>query len=158
MTKGLVLEATDKLSDDEKVYLSEENGNNIELPKKINIQVTEKDIIGKERTIENDIEQILKVKKPDYIADSAWELKFGKSYKNIKIEDSHWINKFLNKEIKLYPGDSIKNGIHCGNLPPPFLAIETSDSSHQGCDLIFLKGGRKQFPFFKLPKNQSHIY
>lgn len=105
-------EATANLSDNEKVYLSEENGNNIELPKKINIQVTEKDIIGKERTIENDVEQILKVKKPDYIADSAWELKFGKAYKNIKIEDSHWINKFLNKEIKLYPGDSIKCKVH----------------------------------------------
>lgn len=103
-----IKEATSNLSDGEKVYLTEANGSNIELPKKINIQVTEKDLDYKEKTIENESEQILKIKKPDYIADSAWELKFGRIFKNIKIEDSVWINKFLNKEIKIYPGDSIR--------------------------------------------------
>lgn len=100
--------ATSNLAENEKVYLTEKTGNNIELPKQLNIQVTEKDITNNERTIKNETEQILKIKKPDYIADSAWELKFGKTYKNIKIEDSKWINNFLNKEIKLYPGDSIR--------------------------------------------------
>lgn len=103
-----IKEATSNLSDGEKVYLTEANGSNIELPKKINIQVTEKDLDYKEKTIENESEQILKIKKTDYIADSAWELKFGRIFKNIKIEDSVWINKFLNKEIKIYPGDSIR--------------------------------------------------
>ena len=103
-----IKEATSNLSDNEKIYLSEKDGNTIELPKKINIQVTERDLTGNEKTIENETEQILKIKKPDYIADSAWELKFGKVFKNIKIEDSSWINKFLNKEIKIYPGDSIR--------------------------------------------------
>lgn len=93
-----IKEATSNLSDGEKVYLTEANGSNIELPKKINIQVTEKDLDYKEKSIENESEQILKIKKPDYIADSAWELKFGRIFKNIKIEDSVWINKFLNKE------------------------------------------------------------
>lgn len=93
-----IKEATSNLSDGEKVYLTEANGSNIELPKKINIQVTEKDLDYKEKSIENESEQILKIKKTDYIADSAWELKFGRIFKNIKIEDSVWINKFLNKE------------------------------------------------------------
>ena len=46
-----IKEATSNLSDGEKVYLTEANGSNIELPKKINIQVTEKDIDCKEKTI-----------------------------------------------------------------------------------------------------------
>ena len=103
-----IREATSNLSNDENVYLLEENGSSIELPKKINIQVSEKDINSKERIIENEIEQILKIKKPDYIADSAWEFKIGRKVKNIKIEDTNWINQFLNKEIKLYPGDSLR--------------------------------------------------
>ena len=103
-----IKDATSNLADNEKVYLTEQSGANIELPKKLNIQVTEKDITSKERTIKNETEQILKIKKPDYMADSAWELKFGKTFKNIKIEDSKWINQFLNKEIKLFPGDSIR--------------------------------------------------
>ena len=103
-----IKDATTNLTENEKVYLTEKNGNTIELPKKLNIQVTEKDITSNERTIKNETEQILKIKKPDYMADSAWELKFGKTFKNIKIEDSKWINQFLNKEIKLFPGDSIR--------------------------------------------------
>ena len=103
-----IKDATTNLTENEKVYLTEKNGNIIELPKKLNIQVTEKDITSNERTIKNETEQILKIKKPDYMADSAWELKFGKTFKNIKIEDSKWINQFLNKEIKLFPGDSIR--------------------------------------------------
>ena len=103
-----IREATSNLTNDEKVYLVEESGISIELPKKINIQVTETDITSRERIIENELEQILKIKKPDYIADSAWEFKFGKNFRNIKIEDSDWINQFLNKEIKLYPGDSLR--------------------------------------------------
>lgn len=103
-----IREATSNLSNDENVYLLEENGSSIELPKKINIQVSEKDINSKERIIENEIEQILRIKKPDYIADSAWEFKIGRKVINIKIEDTNWINQFLNKEIKLYPGDSLR--------------------------------------------------
>ena len=103
-----IREATSNLSNDENVYLLEENGSSIELPKKINIQVSEKDINSKERIIENEIEQILKIKKPDYIADSAWEFKIGRKVIKTKIEDTNWINQFLNKEIKLYPGDSLR--------------------------------------------------
>lgn len=104
-----IKDATSNLAENERVYLTEKSGSaTIELPKKLNIQVTEKDITNNERTIKNEEEQILKIKKPDYIADSAWEVKFGKTYKNIKIEDSNWINKFLNKEIKFFPGDSIR--------------------------------------------------
>ena len=105
---NLIREATSNLSNDENVYLLEENGSSIELPKKINIQVSEKDINSKECIIENESEQILKIKKPDYIADSAWEFKIGRKVIKTKIEDTNWINQFLNKEIKLYPGDSLR--------------------------------------------------
>ena len=97
---NLIREATSNLSNDENVYLLEENGSSIELPKKINIQVSEKDINSKECIIENESEQILKIKKPDYIADSAWEFKIGRKVIKTKIEDTNWINQFLNKEIK----------------------------------------------------------
>ena len=103
-----IKEATSNLVDGEKVYLTETGYDDLELPKRINIQVTENDLTNNEKTLGNETEQILKIKKPDYISDSVWELKFGKKFKKIKIEDSEWINKFLNKEIKLYPGDSIR--------------------------------------------------
>lgn len=104
----LIKDATLNLGEEEVVFLEEPNGSKIELPKKINLQVAEKDFENTGKTLVNEVKQILKVKKPDYIADSAWELKFGNVFKNIKIEDAEWIAGFLKKDIKVYPGDSIE--------------------------------------------------
>lgn len=104
----LMKDATSNLREEETISLEESDGSKLELPKKLNLQVTEKDFENTGKTLVNEATQILKVKKPDYIADSAWELKFGNVFKNIKIEDAEWIAGFLRKDIKVYPGDSIE--------------------------------------------------
>ena len=104
----LMKDATSNLREEETISLEESDGSKLELPKKLNLQVTEKDFENTGKTLVNEVTQILKVKKPDYIADSAWELKFGNVFKNIKIEDAEWIAGFLRKDIKVYPGDSIE--------------------------------------------------
>jgi len=53
-------------------------------------------------------EMILKVKKPDYLGDSKWEFRHGKTSIPAKITDIDWLKKFQNREIDVRPKDAIK--------------------------------------------------
>jgi hypothetical protein len=50
---------------------------------------------------------ILKIKKPDYLGDSKWEMKHGNNKLICKIEDAVWIEKFKTKRVFAFPGDSL---------------------------------------------------
>jgi len=50
---------------------------------------------------------ILKVKKPDYLGESKWELRHGKTTINAKITDIEWLKKFQNREFDIRPKDSL---------------------------------------------------
>lgn len=51
---------------------------------------------------------ILKVKKPDYLGESKWELRHGTTPIPAKISDIDWLKKFQNREIDIRPKDSLK--------------------------------------------------
>lgn len=53
-------------------------------------------------------EQILKVKKPDYLGESMWELKHGKDTIQASIIDKEWLQEFQSGKVALFPGDSIR--------------------------------------------------
>lgn len=87
------------------------------------IYLTEKDeiIINKEfEYIPDDIEQlltkqsiktesrmILKVKKPDYLGTSKWDLRHESRIIDAKVLDYEWLKKFQSREIDVRPGDSL---------------------------------------------------
>ena len=65
------------------------------------------DLMTKE-SLSSDQIMILKVKKPDYLGESKWELKYERSLIDAKITDQDWLFKFQNRQVNVRPGDSIK--------------------------------------------------
>lgn len=65
------------------------------------------ELLTKEK-ISNETDMILKVKKPDYLGDSQWELRHEKLPINAKIIDVGWLEKFQERQINVRPGDSLK--------------------------------------------------
>ncbi len=59
-------------------------------------------------TLSSVSEMFLKIKKPDYLGDSKWEFRHGKSPINAGILDNNWLLRFRNREFALMPGDSLK--------------------------------------------------
>jgi len=72
----------------------------------INIEAVEEALT--ENTYQNIITRIYKIKKPDFLGDSAWVFKFGPSTLNVKILHEVWLEKFQNGEVIVLPGDSLK--------------------------------------------------
>lgn len=65
------------------------------------------DALLTERTITNRAELLLKVKKPDYLGDSRWELRHGSRTVPAKIEDVDWLRRFQSREVNVRPGDAL---------------------------------------------------
>lgn len=61
-----------------------------------------------ERVIKNKAELLLKVKKPDYLGDSRWELRHGARNVPVKIEDVDWMERFQSRQINVRPGDALR--------------------------------------------------
>jgi hypothetical protein len=51
---------------------------------------------------------ILKIKKPDYLGQSKWELQFDDRIREAKILDDVWLRKFQSRDEDVRPGDAIK--------------------------------------------------
>lgn len=58
--------------------------------------------------ITNETNEILKVKKPDYLGTSMWDLRKGERTFHAKIEDLEWLARFQRREIDVRPGDSLR--------------------------------------------------
>jgi hypothetical protein len=58
--------------------------------------------------IVNETEQIVKVKKPDYLGESQWELRQeNKNYFAI-ISDKEWLSNFQARRVQIQPGDALR--------------------------------------------------
>jgi len=64
------------------------------------------DLISKE-TIVSESEMILKVKKPDYLAESMWDFRHGTKIIPANISDKEWLDKFQSRQVEVRPKDSI---------------------------------------------------
>lgn len=51
---------------------------------------------------------VLKVKKPDFLGFSKWDMKHDSKAVSVKIDHIEWLNKFHKQEVSVLPGDSIK--------------------------------------------------
>jgi hypothetical protein len=73
------------------------------------------ELLAKE-TIKSESEMIVKVKKPDYLGESKWECKHGKSHINVTIADKEWLKRFQNREILVQPQDSLRGRVQIENI------------------------------------------
>ncbi len=73
------------------------------------------ELLAKEIT-ESEGEMIVKVKKPDYLGESKWECKHGKSHIDISIADKEWLTKFQNRAILVQPQDSLRGRVKIKNI------------------------------------------
>jgi hypothetical protein len=51
---------------------------------------------------------ILAVKRPDYLGESQWEFRHGKSGIKAKIEDVSWLALFKSRQVDIRPGDALR--------------------------------------------------
>ena len=107
-------------------YKSTENEIAIELPRKIKMDET-LFIEDKGKTVPNTQELILKIKKPDYLGDSKWEMKHGNNKLLCKIEDAVWLEKFKSKRVFAFPGDSLYCNIQIINEYDSKLNLKKSE-------------------------------
>ena len=67
------------------------------------------------RTITQTVSLILPIKKPDYLAETRWEMRHGKQNISAKIEDTNWLRKFHAREFDLRPGDALECEVEIEN-------------------------------------------
>ena len=68
------------------------------------------ELLTKEK-LSNETEMILKVKKPDYLGESQWELRHEKLSIYAKISDVEWLKRFQERQVNVRPGDSLKTSV-----------------------------------------------
>lgn len=51
---------------------------------------------------------ILKIRKPDYLGESEWEFRHGKTLIPAKILDREWLSSYRKRQFDLGPGDALK--------------------------------------------------
>ncbi len=66
-------------------------------------------------TLTSESEMILKVKKPDYLGESMWDMRHGNSIIPVRILDETWLERFQNRGIDIRPGDSIRAKVQIEN-------------------------------------------
>ena len=99
--------ANEYFSKDNKVeYITKESKANFNLDFKVDYESLEDLMIDK--TLRSESRVILKVKRPDFIGESKWDFKHGKSAISAKICDEDWLKKFKNREIPILPNDSME--------------------------------------------------
>jgi len=112
------------------------------------------DLLAKE-TLASESEMILKVKKPDYLGESMWDMRHGTSVIQVRILDKDWLDRFQDRRIDIRPGDSIRTKVQTSNkydfdgelISTHYDAIEILEvihaPNHEQLDL-FGQGGNDQ--------------
>jgi len=84
----------------------------IEVPKGTHLSTDEIAESRVDQTIENEMTLILKIKKPDFLGTSRWDMKHGSKTIQVKIEDEQWLTDFHAKNAPVSPGDSLNSKVH----------------------------------------------
>ncbi|TEB05669.1 hypothetical protein Psch_02710 [Pelotomaculum schinkii] len=94
------------LPGDEIFYISPEG--QVTINKEFNISPESIQELLTNKIVRSEVELILRVKKPDYLGQSMWDLHYEGRTIQVKILDWVWLRKFHSREIDLRPGDSLK--------------------------------------------------
>ncbi len=88
-------------------YITEDEAVNFDLTIQWTPETFE-EFLTKEVIKYNAAPMILAVKKPDYLGNSQWDLRHGRSPIRAKINDADWLQQFQNREVDVRPGDSLR--------------------------------------------------
>ena len=95
------------LQKDDRVYY-ETPEEKVEMNKEFNIVPETIDQLLTRETLSSTQIMILKVKKPDYLGESQWDLRHGTRVISVKIRDYEWLDRFQSRQIDVRPGDSLR--------------------------------------------------
>lgn len=90
---------------DEAKYVSREEETAISKTYEVSEELREEILTEEKSTSHHDL--VLPVKKPDYLGQSKWELRYQNHSIEASIEDKEWLARFQDGAIKLLPGDSL---------------------------------------------------
>ncbi|MEI6887134.1 MAG: hypothetical protein WCK31_02755, partial [bacterium] len=95
------------LKTEDKAYF-EYDGNRIEVKQRE--YLSESNLVGivTRESLSSSSVMFLRVRKPDYLGDTMWIFKHGKTEVKAIITDKDFLNDFHDRKIKVQPGDSIK--------------------------------------------------
>ncbi|MBE9141724.1 hypothetical protein [Planktothrix mougeotii] len=99
--------ASSELQESEKLYYIA-GKSQVSMNQNFNLSPNEQEKLLIGDCIRNELEMILKVKKPDYLGESKWEFRYAKKTIKVKINDLEWLEDFRHKKIIIAPGDAIK--------------------------------------------------
>ena len=94
------------LPNDEVKFISREGEIEINMNYIIPIDSIEDLVVA--RTIVSSVNLILPIKKPDFLAETRWEMRHGKQNISAKIDDIEWLRRFRAREYDLRPGDALE--------------------------------------------------
>lgn len=104
---SLINQATANLSPNESVtYVSEEG--EVYINNKLNISSERIEELLTREIIEQKSEMLLKIKKPDYLGNSMWDMYHEDKFIQVKINDLTWLDKFQSRQFDVRPGDCIR--------------------------------------------------
>jgi hypothetical protein len=61
-----------------------------------------------EQELSNELDMVLIIRKPDFLAKSKWEFKHGKASVQSAIEDEQWLREFHGGQHPIKPGDALQ--------------------------------------------------
>ncbi len=104
----LLSHATQELRDGDTIDLSTPQGSVTLNPKFV---VTDADVtrlLTREVITNPGLEQILRVRKPDFLGGAQWEFRWAYGTLLARVEDRDWIERFHRQEEVIRPGDSLR--------------------------------------------------
>ena len=93
------------LSEDQAIFIS--NSKSLLIAPKFNISQESIETLLTDQSLIREQEMVLKVKKPDFLGQSMWEMKHGVKSISVKITDQNWLTLFHKQKESVLPGDSL---------------------------------------------------
>lgn len=109
---GNLSAALDEFSDTDQLTMSLGQGQCVELNKSFSLNKDDILELCKGDVLENDVEMILQIRRPDFLGNMQWEFRHGDDKILAKLGDKEWMKSFRNHEFNVAPGDSLKVRMH----------------------------------------------
>ena len=98
----------DRLSDGDAAYIESQGGIRLDLDLRVRWDITTvQELSTTSRETHRVASMVFSVKKPDYLGDSKWDLRYADRPLSVKIEDLDWLRGFQTRRFDVRPGDAL---------------------------------------------------
>ena len=137
-----ITESLRPLESDDNASFEDVDGAPVRFNPRLRVDVDELQELLAARTIINDGELILKVKKPDFLGASMWEFHFDGHTIHASILDEPWLEKFRRDGLGVRPGAALRAMVRVqasyndenDYLPPRYTVIQVFEVLHPGAN------------------------